>query len=170
MTSVYGGTDAESPAAWNEQVEVHWFLALPEQIAIPEEPENPLSVSFPEEGEVPGDPVMVVLLTPHHRLYPWPTPDATDAAVAVMKEVLPPALASIAHEAAATDRPLELAVTVMQAVVAYPPGELPDARRIEVGFDRALDAIAMVQRGYHAATKRPVTIRQGKSPLRSCAC
>lgn len=138
-------------------VEVHWLLRLPEPIAIPETPSAPLSFSFPKEGQVPGEDMLVVLLVAHHRLRPSPTPDETDASFAVIREVLPQ-LAKGVEEVA--ERPTIVAVTVMQAVVGYPPGELPDPGRLSDGFDKALEAIAMVQRGYHAATKRPVTVIQ----------
>lgn len=133
---------------------LHWFLPLPEPIAIPE---IPGILHFTFEGAGPGLEVEVHL-TPHHLIRPSPEPDGFTDAIAAMRTAMP--ILNLEPESDVSPSSLERAVTVLEAVVMYPDGQRLDEGMMSAGFDRALESIAMVQRGYHAATKRDVRIIQ----------
>lgn len=132
---------------------VHWFLPLPEPVAIPEVPGI---MHFTHQGTAPGLDIEVHL-TPHHIMRPVPDDGLADAML-VLREAMP--ILELDPLPDDSTAPLDRAVTVVEAVVVYPEGQFPDERRTSDGFDLALESIASMQRGYHSATKRPVRIIQ----------
>lgn len=132
---------------------VHWFLPLPEPIAIPEVPGI---MHFTHQGAAPGLDIEVHL-TPHHIMGPLPEDGHADAML-VLRDAMP--ILELDPLPVDPPAPLDRAVTVVEAVVVYPEGQFPHERRTSDGFDRVLESVAAMQRGYHSATKRPLRIIQ----------